>query len=73
MGLFVLDLEKRQTRKSLVTAAISNLKLYLEELEAEATGTDYKYLLEIAHNQLALAIKTPPAGKEKWRNHTYRK
>lgn len=70
MGLFVLDLEKRQSRKSLVTAAAGNLNLYLEELEA-STGEDLEYLLEMSKNQIAVALKTPPAGEELWRNHNY--
>ena len=52
MGLFVLDLERPQTRKSMVTAAVGNLNLYLEELE---TGSDYDHLLEFAYGYLQQA------------------
>lgn len=53
MGLFVLDLERPKTRKSLVTAAMANLKLYLEELE---TGQDFDHLLNFAEHYLAEAL-----------------
>ena len=55
MGLFVLDLKKPQTRKSLVEAAAGNLNLYLEELNSRS-GNDYEYLLKIADGYLKQAI-----------------
>lgn len=55
MGLFVLDLKKPQTKKSMVTAAIGNLNLYLEELES-SNDYDNEYLLTFARNYIALAI-----------------
>ena len=53
MGLFVLDLEKPQTRKSMITTAVANLNLYLEELES---GNDYDHLLSFANDYLKQAI-----------------
>ncbi len=55
MGLFVLDLKRPQTRKSLVTAAVGNLNLYLEELNSR-NGNDYEHLLTIADGYLKQAI-----------------
>ncbi len=70
MGLFVLDLEKRPTRKSRIITAVANLNLYLEELE---TGQDYDHLLELSKNYIALAIKTPVAGEEGWQGENYQR
>jgi len=53
MGLFVLDLENPQTRKSMITAAIANLNLYLEELES---GSHHDHLLSFANDYLTQAI-----------------
>ena len=55
MGLFVLDLNRPHTRKSLVTAAVGNLNLYLEELNSR-NGNDYEHLLTIANGYLKEAI-----------------
>ncbi len=66
MGLFVLDLEKPQTKKSLVTAAVGNLNLYLEELNGR-NGNDYDHLLTIADGYLKQAINDDGLSKyEGW-------
>lgn len=53
MGLFVMDMEELQTKRSHVKAAIDNLELYLEQNPEE----DYDYLIDIASGYLDRAIE----------------
>ena len=55
MGLFVLDLEKPQTRKSRVKAAIGNLEIWLEEFDG-GNNNDYDHLIQFAHGYITEAL-----------------